>query len=335
MIRRTMALAAALVLTAAAAGADEVYLRGGRTLRGEVKEIREKSLVMSVEGIAGSRVEIPLTEISDFGLYELKRARLDPGSAGAHEALGDWSIERGLFAFAMEEYAAAAKLAGDGASAELLKKLEDASARCGRDKLDRGDRLVAEGNRPEAIRYFRNILEEHPTCPAAGAAKERIEILKREIEAERKAAEAATAAEEETREVEEVLALVEELEETGDRMRKLGYLDSGSFGRAEDDFLAAIAAYERARDLLDRLEKRPGTAGRQAEVRKARTDLTRRLIDVYVDIGHNYVVKGNLVKANHYMGLALSLDPNDPKALALRQAIAYATGNDRWGRSPR
>ena len=69
------------------------------------------------------------------------------------------------------------------------------------------------------------------------------------------------------------------------------------------------------------------------EIRELDGTLVRRLGTTYVDVGHNFIVKGNLVKANHFMGLALAIDPNDPRALGLRQAIAFASGNDRYPRA--
>ncbi|MHC4858556.1 MAG: hypothetical protein ACYTDY_00530 [Planctomycetota bacterium] len=77
----------------------------------------------------------------------------------------------------------------------------------------------------------------------------------------------------------------------------------------------------------------PGIQEHLTEIRKLDGTLVKRLGATYVDVGHNYVVKGNIVKANHYMGLALAIDPNDPRALALRQAIALATASDRFPRA--
>lgn len=333
MLRHTMTTLAALLLLAGVGQAETVYLRGGGTLEGKVLELGPEKLAMTLDGIEGARVEIPLSRVADYGLYELKRARIDPSSPADHEALGDWARDRDLFAFAMEEYAASAKLVGEDAPAALAKKLKEASDRCGRDKLERGNRLEEEGRTAEAIRFYRNILEEHPTCPAADTARERIGSLR----AERAQATAADREEQAKQagieEVEEGLALATELRDKGDRLRRLGLLESGSLGKAEDDFLGAIQAYRRAEEFLKDLAERPGADDEKTDIGARRQALRSRLVEVYVDLGHNFVVKGNLIAANRYMGLALSIDPNDPKALALRQAIAIATGSDNWGRA--
>jgi Tfp pilus assembly protein PilF len=312
--------------------AETVYLKSGGSLDGKVLELSEDALVMTLDGLEGSKVEVPLSRVSDYSLYVIKRARIDKSSAADHEKLGDWATGRGLLAFAMDEYGAVVKIAGDAASEELENKLAASSSRCGADKLSRGKKLIAEGDLAGARSFFRDILKNHPTCPAADAARDQVKIIDARIRKERKEAKDKRTAEKSVVTVLNGLKTAKDLLEKGDRLRNLGFRESGSLGRAENDFLAAIDAYLRAKALLAEVRKLPAARSKESEFSKMKDTLDRRLLAVYVDVGHNYIVKGNLIKANHYMGLALAIDPNDPKALALRQAIAVATASDNWGR---
>ncbi|MHC4473801.1 MAG: hypothetical protein ACYS99_22930, partial [Planctomycetota bacterium] len=188
MTRILTAAAAAVLLAAGAASADTIYLKGGASLEGEVLEMGEDALVLTLAGLEGSRVTVPLSRISDYSLYELKRARIDTKSAADREGLGDWALERGLLAFALQEYRAALKIAGDSASAALKAKLAKTSGKCGADVLERAKRLRAEGQLEDAKQLLQYILKSYPGCAAAETAKEELPLIKAQIEKERKEA---------------------------------------------------------------------------------------------------------------------------------------------------
>ncbi|MHC4858557.1 MAG: hypothetical protein ACYTDY_00535 [Planctomycetota bacterium] len=167
---------AVLLLLASVVAADTIYLKRGSTLEGKVLDLEEDAVILTLDGVKGSRVVVPLSQVSDYGVYELRRSRIEDSVAG-HEKLGDWALKKGLFGFAMWEYRAALDLAGDGAEKGLREKLTVASHSCGRDKLERGTALVSEGRLLDARDFFRDIVKNHPTCPAAKEAKKRITEL--------------------------------------------------------------------------------------------------------------------------------------------------------------
>jgi tetratricopeptide (TPR) repeat protein len=232
----------------------------------------------------------------------------------------------------MWEFQAALDLAGDSPEG-IRKKLSVASSLCGRDKLERGLALIGEGRLEDARDFFRDVVKNHPRCPAAKEAKGHVsELTQRILKNRREEREKAKAGK-------AVASLAEGISDArehlarGDQLRKLGFSRSGSLGKAEDAFQASIESYGRGRKTLDGLLGLAGIERRIKEIRELDRSLVGRLGAVYVDLGHNYIVKGNLVKANRYMGLALAIDPNDPRALALRQAIGIASGTDRFPRA--
>lgn len=323
-----------LLFAGPAAVVETVPLRNGAVFRGEIVEYGGTFLVMTPESLPDSRLTIPLEQITDAGRYELRRRRIESRSSAAHETLGDWAAARKLFEAATREYAAALLLRGEERPASLLEKRDDARARCRRQMLEKGSRLVSEGRFREALDFFRDLVRHHPACPAVPAVRERLEALNGFL-SERAAKEEAVedAGEEEPAgRLDELLAAASMARRDGDRKRKEGYLHCGDLARAEDDFLAALASYEKGREILDRGAALPEAADRKEEVSSIRTVVLARLVAVHLDIAHNYVVKGNLVRANRHAGLALAIDPNDPNALDLRAAIAFASERS-WSRS--
>jgi tetratricopeptide (TPR) repeat protein len=332
MTTRVSAVIITLLLLAGYAVPDTIYLKGGDALEGTVLEVREDAVIVSLRGLAGSRLEVPRSRISDYGLYEIRRRRIDPASAADHEKLGDWALDRRLFAFAMQEYQTAGELAGEPIPEEILRKLRAASVGCGTDKLERADALSEEGLREEARTLYEDILANHPDCTAAEEAKKRLTALNRRTTAELRAERRARAAEAVREDVDKEIGTARALLVEGDAHRRSGQLLSGHLGAAEDAFLLAIEAYHRAGNILRELEARPEGTNRKEAFASLEKSRVAKLLEVFIDIGHNFVVKGNLIKANHYVGLSLAIDPNAPKALALRDVIGFAVGSDRFPR---
>jgi Tfp pilus assembly protein PilF len=326
-----LALLASLVM--GAPRIEQVVLSSGLVLEAEVLEMQDDALVLRLPEFGNARLVVPLGGVSEYSLYELKRVRLESGSAAAHEALGNWARERELFAFAMSEYAEAIRLAGDDASDALRAKAAESDAQCGKDKLDRANALLEAGETRRARDYLRNLLREHPTCPAAEVARSKIAkieaVIASEAKREREAVREATAA----KDVAEAKRLIETRLERAAVLGELALLNAGSFGRAENYYVAEIEELERAMEIIEDVQTTVSSdesAGR--DVAALRSQTVRRLVAAHVALGHNYVVKGNLVRARRQMGLALALDPNDPEALRLR-AVISENASDRLGRT--
>jgi tetratricopeptide (TPR) repeat protein len=317
-----------LLVPASGAAAEEVYLEGGDVFDGDVLELNDDAVVMSIEGLPGSRVEIPLDRISDYGLYLLKRERIDPASPEDRIALADWAVDLKMHSIALEEYRAAKRLLGVESTPGLDEKLAAAADACGADRLARARKLMEAGELKDAHRLLESIVEEHPRCPASRSAAKILPGLEEQIDARRERERRDRREEKALTELDERLDMVDDLIARGDRMRHLGYLDSGDLADAEDDFLEAIHAYRKASKVLDTVADLPQADARLDEREALGSELGEALIAVYVDVGYNFIVKGNLVRANHYMGRALAIDANDPRALGLRQAIAEATAED-------
>src|SRR5687768_8293122 len=93
-------IAVVVFLAGPAAWADEVFLRGGGSIHGEVVERTAASVVMEV---GPGRMTLPMDRVdrivattSDLSLYRERAARLAPGDAAGWLGLARWAESHDL-----------------------------------------------------------------------------------------------------------------------------------------------------------------------------------------------------------------------------------------------
>jgi hypothetical protein len=100
--------AAALVVVAGAASADEVYLRSGGRLTGEVVQRTAEVLILEAEPgritLPASYVVRVVTGPSDLSLFRERAGRLANDDVGGWLALARWARERGLLTAARQAF---------------------------------------------------------------------------------------------------------------------------------------------------------------------------------------------------------------------------------------
>lgn len=114
-------LAMAVFVVAPPAWADEVFLRGGGSIRGEVVQRTATSVVMEV---GPGRMTLPMSRVerieattSDIAVYRERAARLSSGDAAGWLALARWARERDLFTQARDAFERVASADPDNAAA--------------------------------------------------------------------------------------------------------------------------------------------------------------------------------------------------------------------------
>jgi len=97
-----------VLLTGPAAWADQVFLRGGGSIHGEVVRRTESSVVMEVGPgrmtLPMSRVDRIVATTSDLSIYRERAARLAPGDLAGWLGLARWADGRDLLTQAREAY---------------------------------------------------------------------------------------------------------------------------------------------------------------------------------------------------------------------------------------
>jgi len=101
-------IAVGVFLAGPAAWADEVFLRGGGSIHGEVVQRSAASVVMEVGPgrmtLPMSRVDRIVATTSDLTIYRARAARLAPGDVAGWLALAHWAEGRDLLTQAREAY---------------------------------------------------------------------------------------------------------------------------------------------------------------------------------------------------------------------------------------
>jgi hypothetical protein len=282
MLRRTLA---ALAL-AAAASADEITLKDGRVLKGDVTsddgkvvkiELRKGSVTVDKTDVV-SIVEKPTAEQE----YEARKAKLDVGNARAHLELGTWCAKNDLPEEAVRHFLEAHRLDSslDAAAVELKAR----------------DWHLVDGVWQDPDTYYPALgwlklggTWYHPVEHAwrsaladVDRAKSAIEKLKEELtEAKAKAKRAETNQEAERKKLEELSRDLTQAENAvADAQRDLTEAESKE-KQAEADVKAAEIAFENSASgeggnlsaLNDLREKRRKHNAAKSAVGKARTTL--------------------------------------------------------------
>jgi len=190
-------LAAALVVTAVAsvAGADEVWLRGGGKIAGEIVEERSDAVVLEV---GPGRIALPRGAVSrivrngsDLGSFRQRAARLAHDDIAGWLALAHWARDRDLLTQAREAFEHVAGLDPGNEQAQR-----------GLGRVSVGGRWLTadEANAARGLVRFEGswlspaeraaILEERAATAAARAADAEAAARVREAEARARAAEA-------------------------------------------------------------------------------------------------------------------------------------------------
>jgi hypothetical protein len=101
-------LAVAVLACGPIAGADEVFLRGGGSIHGEVVQRTASSIVMEVGPgrmtLPMSRIERVVATTSDISVYRERAARIAPGDASGWLGLARWAEGRDLLTQARDAY---------------------------------------------------------------------------------------------------------------------------------------------------------------------------------------------------------------------------------------
>lgn len=330
MLTGFVAVAAALTL-AATAGAETVVTKGGTKLTGDVVRVGPKEVTLDLGGKDHATVTLPLAELAPADAYSLRREAIPAKAVASHETLGDRERNAGIDRYALYEYQDAARLAGKDAAPELVKKLDSVETRFAKNRIDAAAKLEEQGHYRAAESSLSELKRLLPGTPAAAKARPRLAALRKKSEDLMRAEERASRNALEAEVVDSGIRDARDRIAEGDRFRDRGQARGDEMLVARAAFGRAIEAYERAGGILRAVRDEPGADRSATEIDRLEGEVHERVAGTVVDFGDEALDVGDVTGAERAASLALSLDPGNPGAIALRSSIADRNEDVRRG----
>ena len=245
---------------------DVIQLKGdGGLLVGKVTDITDTTLEMTLKD-GNKKVTLDLSQIHPSSVYRVKSTRIDPKSAEAHWALGDYCKANKLYYDAAAEYDKAAALDA-GLKDKAGKAKADMRGEDARGKFEQAKRLGAERKYTDALDLLKQILEKYPETTYAEEARRELDKLAAEVAKDNEAKRAEL--EDKKRRKEEEAAKVAENAEKTDLKRAqdlvgeaktawgegLDWEAKGNLTKADKAWKTSDAKLTASRGLCEKLEK--------------------------------------------------------------------------------
>ena len=288
------------------------------------------------------RVEIRLVR---GGKLTLETSRLDPTSLqhvyqyllknwdlekpDQRLRLGDFCKSMNLFSFAETHYRAVLSLDSDQTEqiSQKLKVLEQAHLQ---HLLQTALDALSAGRQKEAVRYLRRISRKAPASEEGQAAQKILAGIElRPPEGEEKPAAPDPVSPSPSRWTRAMKELVLPPVQKAHTLHRRGLNFEGNRQASR-----GVECYKQAVDSLDLAEKRaklvekhcrqktdlPGPKERQS-YQDLQTDIRQLRIQLYLALANHHAAARRLERAREFTNLALSVDPDEPSALTLRDRI--------------
>jgi tetratricopeptide (TPR) repeat protein len=276
---------------------------------------------MTLADTNGARVVIPMDRVTGSTLYALRRARIDPGSVADHEKLGDWAAGRGLEEYVVFEYQDAVRLAGRNAAPALVTKL----TRAEKDWAAKGFARVRTLEREEMYVPARNVLTSiREDLPSTGAAKKATHEITQVDRAMKKASGAETrtlSSAIRTGRLESAIGKIRSRIEQADNLYARGRTNWRTLAFSVRDYRGAIAAYRSASAEIGQTENLPGAETETARFDRYSAQIDKGRVKAWSALGQEYLLHGNVIRADHALARVTRLDPTNHRVEKLRSNL--------------
>ncbi|MBI3848438.1 MAG: hypothetical protein HY292_27720 [Planctomycetes bacterium] len=332
----------ALLLLALTLSPEQIRMRNGSEVNGELVEVKDKTVVLRVRESGGvGQIEVPFDAVDRYSLYRLWAPRVETNGARARIALARWCLDANLPFLAQRQLdaalAAAPELKGeiepmlDEVHVKGAKILYDSAV----DAVDRSDFTAARRRLSQVLTEFSDepVAADAERLLAGIADREMAEMNKRETEVRRRLEARATQA---SKEKLDEAARHHEHGEKADRDGLARTKDSSyAFGKFREAMQHCRAALRAIRDV----QKTELTSdGADAAASLAR-DVKQHLAQSAIHLSSLYSVRRSYHDAATVLNEVLADDPDNGELLAARarvelaaaQRYGYVRGRGRYG----
>ncbi|MDP7032949.1 MAG: hypothetical protein QF752_00505 [Planctomycetota bacterium] len=312
----------------------ELKLIGNTTTpySGVILDANEKQVEIRL--VRGGRLTLETDQLDPTSLqhvYQYLLKNWDLENPAQRIRLGDFCKSINLFSFAETHYRAVLSLKSDSDPTEQisqkLKILEQAHLQ---HLLQTALDALSAGRQLEAVRYLRRISQKAPASPEGQAAQKILAGIEvRPSEDEEKPAAPDPVSPSPSRWTRAIKQLVLPPVQKAHTLHRQGLNLEGK-GQAT----RGAQCYKQAVDSLDLAEKRAKLVERhchkkadlpdaeeQQSYQNLQTDIRRLRIQLYLALANHHAAARRLERAREFTNLALSVDPDEPSALTLRDRI--------------
>jgi tetratricopeptide (TPR) repeat protein len=320
-------------LLASSALADSYLLRNGTELRGTVSSTDEERMTIRLDAPAGAIATFMRDQVEPHSWY-VARSQTIGDDAKARLDLARYCIANGLFFVAERELDRVVEAAPGLATAADAERAR-AHDGGGKKLVELARDAIAKNDLARAANFVGTILRRYDDTAAAGEAPSIVDDIaqrrgeleqQRVAEMQRRAVEKKTAAQ---------VAILKDLSERVGAARRQNVigLKSKDLSSAQEAFTSALRRFAAVTTEIDAQASRnqddQELLPRLAELRS--TCLTES-IEVHVNMGSTYVVRGSYTKAAEHANDALALDPKSAYARDFRARVELAAAEAASGR---
>ena len=322
-----------LVVSSAATGQYEIFLKEGKPIRGWVLgDDGSKVQVRLDTGEAGRVVTTySYDKLGPRTIYRLMKGKIEKNDVTGQLKLGEYALENGLYMVARMHYRAALK-ADEAQGGKLADRLEAMRSRAAGVVLKRSKNLIAKGKELQAEKDLSLILKYLATTPEAEEARTIIAQIAQKAMGKRQERREALAKGKLEKVREKLQGLRKNYNRAHENTRK-GLLVANKSVQAIRLYELAIKDFQRCIKALKKAEQDvQGDKEFLGEVNAWITVITNDKVETQLHIASAYFTRQTLTKALTQVNAILADHPKHPPALAMRGRIEVAMNDDPYDR---
>lgn len=270
------------------------------------------------------KFEIAYAELSLPSVYMLKADRTPKRDGKAQLALADWAVEQGLFQRAREHYFKAVDADGDLKEKAIAGYRRADQAQC-KALLDLAKQAHEKKDEQTEEKVLSHLMTTFPGSPEAAEADKMLEQL--QLRGETK-----SVLDRLDNDARKVAERAKVHYDKAVEANKRGLRNTRRESQSAPRFEGALKHLATCSKLIKRIgEEYQQDDKVVARIKKVNGMIRDTEIQVLLNLGHVYTARQNFIKAQGYVGKALSIDPKNKDALAARGRIELAASSDRRG----
>lgn len=318
-LHATLATLALVLLAGPTLAGESIKLKTGKVVRGSATAYDGEKQILHFKLDSGEQQAYPLDQLDARSVYLVYTSVIPKENGKGQLQLANLARDAGLFEHAVRRYGYAEQ-ADPSLKAEVERERAKGRGMAADFCLKNAREAAAKGDKKEAEKWLKILLERLPNEPQAAEAAKQIEATYAKDRAAREAAVEAEMSAELQKEIQKGKASYQSMVEDTQKG-----LTARNDSQAEKLWKSALKSGDTVLRECDRLMKKYGSDARVQEgVAKYRRLTAEQLIEANLHLASQAMTQSSLKEAQRYCNVALSLDSRNGQALAMRARIEQA-----------